>query len=144
MDQRRYYAGMFDGEAASEALERIDRWEQSMADRAEQAQMLARRAAVMSASARTGEGLVEVEVEVGAEGQIERLELAEQTRQQPASATARQIMETIAAAKSNLILHFADLTEETVGIDTETGRTLMASLRKRLAFAEDDPEPDDR
>lgn len=44
MDERHYYAGMFDGESASEALERIDRWERSMADRAEQAQTLARRA----------------------------------------------------------------------------------------------------
>jgi DNA-binding protein YbaB len=142
MDERHYYAGMFDGESASEALERIDRWERSMADRAEQAQTLARRAAAMSATARSGDGLVQVTV--GPEGQIERLELAEQTRQQPASATARQIMETITAAKSKLIFHFAAVAEETVGTDTETGRMLMTSLRKRLAFAQDDSEPKER
>jgi hypothetical protein len=43
MDRGRYDAGMFDGESADEALERIDEWERSLGRRAEQAQELARR-----------------------------------------------------------------------------------------------------
>jgi hypothetical protein len=83
MDRSRYDAGMFDGESADEALERIDEWERSLGRRAEQAQELARRTAELTATARSRDGLVEVTV------------------------------------------------------DTETGRTLMAGLRKRLG------EPDE-
>ncbi|GID98209.1 YbaB/EbfC family nucleoid-associated protein [Amorphoplanes digitatis] len=121
---------MFDDESASEALERIDDWERSIARRAEQAQALARRAAEMSATARSRDGLVEVTV--GAEGQIARLHLDEQTRQQPAAATARQIMQTLRAARAQLIRQFDEVTAETVGADSETGRMLTAGLRRRL------------
>ncbi|MEU8815376.1 YbaB/EbfC family nucleoid-associated protein [Actinoplanes sp. NPDC048796] len=121
---------MFDGESVDGALERIDDWEQSLARRAEQAQALAARASMMSATARSGDGLVEVTVD--AEGQIADLHLDEGIRRQSAEATARSIVETLQAAKENLIRQFGTATAETVGADSETGRMLVEALRHRL------------
>ncbi|GAA2647956.1 YbaB/EbfC family nucleoid-associated protein [Paractinoplanes durhamensis] len=120
---------MFD-ESASAALQRIDEWEQSLTRRAEHARKLAERAAAISATARSEDDLIEVTV--GAEGQIERLHLDERTRRQPAEDTARQILETLNAAKAKMIEQFDEAVSETVGADSETGRTLVAGLRRRL------------
>jgi DNA-binding protein YbaB len=130
VDRGRYDAGMFDGESADEALERIDAWERSLGRRAEQAQELARRTAELTGTARSRDGLVEVTV--GAEGRVERIHLDERTRQQPAEDTARDLMETLHAANASLLKQFQEITAETVGTDTETGRMLMAGLQKRL------------
>lgn len=121
---------MFGDESMDGALERIDEWERSISRRAEQAQALARRTSGMSATARSRDGLVEVTV--GAEGQLAELHLDERTRQRSAAATARTIMETVQAAKLDLIRQFEAATAETVGADSETGRTLTESLRRRL------------
>jgi DNA-binding protein YbaB len=121
---------MFDGQSAGEALERIDEWERSLARRAEQAQELARRTAGLTATVRSRDGLVEVTV--GAEGRVERLHLDERTRQQSAETTARSVLATLRAAEAALVKQFEEATAETVGTETETGRMLLAGLRKRL------------
>jgi DNA-binding protein YbaB len=126
---------MFDGESAGEALERIDEWERSLGRRAEQARELARRSAELTGTARSRDGLVEVTV--GSEGRVERIHLDERTRQQPAEDTARTLMETLRAASAALLKQFQEVTAETVGAETETGRMLMAGLQKRLG------EPDE-
>jgi DNA-binding protein YbaB len=135
MDGSRYDAGMFGGGSAGEALGRIDEWERSLGRRAEQARELARRTAELTATARSRDGLVEVTV--GAEGRVERIHLDERTRQQPAETTARDLMETLRAATASLLRQFQEITADTVGAQTETGRMLMAGLRKRLG------EPDE-
>jgi len=135
MDGSRYDAGMFDGESADQALERIDQWERSLSRRAEQAKELARRTAELTATARSRDGLVEVTV--GADGRVERIHLDERTRQQPAETTARDLMETLRAANASLVKQFREITAETVGSETETGRMLVAGLAKRLG------EPDE-
>jgi DNA-binding protein YbaB len=122
--------GMFDDQSLDAALQRIDEWERSATQRAEQAQELARRAAEISATARSRDGLVEVTV--GPEGQIQRLHLDDRIRQQPAAETADQIMATLRSAQGRLVRQFDEVTAETVGADSETGRMLMDSLRKRL------------
>jgi DNA-binding protein YbaB len=121
---------MFGDESVDSALERIDQWERSVTRRAEQAQALALRTSQMSSTVRSRDGLVEVTV--GSEGQLTRLHLEERTRQQPAEATARAIMEALHAAKRDLIRQFDEVTAETVGADSETGRKLVESLRRRL------------
>jgi DNA-binding protein YbaB len=121
---------MFDRESAGEALGRIDEWERSLARRAEQAQELARRTAELTATVRSRDGLVEVTV--GAEGRVERIHLDERTRQQPADATARTLMDTLRAATTSLLEQFQEAAAETVGAETDTGRMLMAGLRRRL------------
>lgn len=130
MDGSRYDAGVFDGESAGEALERIDEWERSLSRRAEQARELARRTAELTATARSRDGLVEVTVD--AEGRVERIHLDERTRQQPAETTARDLMETLRAATALLFKQFQEATADTVGAETETGQMLIAGLRKRL------------
>ena len=130
MDGSRYDAGVFDGESAGEALERIDEWERSLSRRAEQAQELARRTAELTATARSRDGLVEVTVD--AEGRVERIHLDERTRQQPAEVTARDLMQTLRAATALLLKQFQEATAETVGAETETGQMLIAGLRNRL------------
>jgi DNA-binding protein YbaB len=125
---------MFDDQSLDAALQRIDEWERSATRRAEQAQELARRAAQISATARSRDG--HVEVTVGSEGQIQRLHLDERIRQQPASETASQIMAMLREAQGKLVRQFDQVTAETVGEDSETGRMLRESLRKRLG-AED-------
>jgi len=121
---------MFGDDTLDSALERIDDWERSIADRAEQARALALRASALSATARSRDGLVEVTV--GAEGQLVRLRLDEQTRQQSSAATAESIMETLQAAKDHLLRKFEEATAETVGPDSETGRALTEALHRRL------------
>jgi hypothetical protein len=76
MDRSRYDAGMFDGEAAAgDALQRIDEWERSLGQRAEQAQELARKIAELTVTAHSSDGLVEVTV--GAEGRVGSIHLDE-------------------------------------------------------------------
>ncbi|PRY25815.1 YbaB/EbfC family nucleoid-associated protein [Pseudosporangium ferrugineum] len=130
---------MFDDEPA-DALGRIDRWEEAIRRRAEQAQALARRTEGLSATARSRDRLVEVTV--GREGQIEDLRLAEGIRHQPAATTAREILATLRLAKADLVRQFDEATAATVGVDTETGRALMQSVRNRLGPV-DDQQPAD-
>lgn len=121
---------MFDDELATEALGRIDDWQRDIERRAEQARALARRTAELSATARSDDGLVEVTV--GHDGQLAGLRLGEGIRQRPAAATARQIVETLRAAKADLLRQFGEATADTVGEQSETGRALLAALRKSL------------
>jgi DNA-binding protein YbaB len=135
VERRNYDVVMFDGESADTALERIDAWEQSLARSAEQAQELARRTSELTATARSRDGLVEVTVD--AEGRVSLIHLDERTRQQSAETTSRILMETLRAANSSLLKQFQEITAETVGAETESGRMLISGLRKRLG------EPDE-
>ncbi|GID26293.1 YbaB/EbfC family nucleoid-associated protein [Paractinoplanes brasiliensis] len=121
---------MFGDDTLDSALARIDDWERSIADRAERARALALRTSDLSATARSRDGLVEVTV--GAEGQLLQLRLDERTRQQSSATTANSIMETLQAAKDQLLREFEEATAETVGPDSETGRALTEALRRRL------------
>ncbi|UQU64321.1 YbaB/EbfC family nucleoid-associated protein [Couchioplanes caeruleus] len=123
---------MFGDESVDSALERIEQWQQSMAQRAEQAQTLAQRTSALTATARSRDDLVTVTV--GPEGQLTQLHLDERTRRQSAAATARAIMEALQAAKDALVMKFEAATAETVGADSETGRMLNESLRRRLGM----------
>ncbi|MEU4216892.1 YbaB/EbfC family nucleoid-associated protein [Actinoplanes sp. NPDC026623] len=84
----------------------------------------------LTATAHSRDGLVKVTV--GAEGRVERIHLEDGTRQQSAETTARSLMETIRAANASLLKQFQELTAEIVGAESETGRMLMAGLRRRL------------
>jgi len=127
---------MFDELSADDALQRIDEWEQSIARRAEQARSLAAHTAELTAKVRSRDGLVEVIV--GSDGQVQRIELDERTRQQSAAATSRTIMETLRAANADLLRQFEEATAATVGAESETGRMLVAGLRRRLERAQED------
>lgn len=112
------------------AMERIDEWERGFTERAARAKELAERTARLSATGREADGLVEVSV--GSDGQVTGLRLDEGIRRQPAATTARQIMAAIRTAQTELSRQFEEITAETVGLDNETGRAVMAGLRARL------------
>ena len=118
-------------------LERIDEWERGFAERAAQAKVLAERTAQLSATAQDADGLVEVTV--GSNGQVTDLRLDEKIRAQSAATTARQILAAIRAAKSSLVRQYGEVTAETVGADSVTGRAVLDGLNARLAADEDEP-----
>jgi hypothetical protein len=123
------------------ALERIEQWERGFEERAAQARVLAERASGLSATAREGDGTVEVTV--GSGGQITGLRLDEEIRRQPAATTARQILVAITSAKASLVRDFARATADTVGLDSATGQAVMNSLNVRLGLTDRPgaPEP---
>ena len=124
------------------AVERIEHWQRGFEDRAAQARALTERTSGLSATAREGDGIVEVTV--GSDGQITSLRLDEEIRRQPATTTAREILAAIRSAKASLAGQFAQATAETVGLDTPTGQALMKSLNARLGLTDrwDEPEQD--
>jgi len=122
---------MFEGPDLDAAERRIDDWQAGFEQRAAQARELAARLAVLTASARSDDGLVTVTV--GGNGMLTGLELDEDVRRQPADETARQILATLAAAQSDLAKRATSVTAETVGADSETGQAVIASLARRQA-----------
>lgn len=125
-------------------LERIDQWHHAFEARVAQARALAERTSALSATALDSEGIVEVTV--GSGGQITGLRLGEGIRRQPAATTTRQILAAISSAKASLARDFAQVTADTVGLDSATGRSVMNSLNVRLGIADRPgaPEPDIR
>jgi hypothetical protein len=107
-------------------LERIEQWQRAFQERATQARVLATRTSGLSATAREGDGIVEV--------------LGEEIRDQPAAATARQILSAIRSAKASLAHEFAQATADTVGLESATGRALIDSSNARLGLSDG---PDD-
>jgi DNA-binding protein YbaB len=120
---------MFDGPDLEAAERRVDDWQAGFEQRAAQARELAGRLAALTASARSADG--HITVTVGANGMLTGLELDEEVRRQPAADTARQILATLAAAQSDLTAQATEVTAETVGVDSETGRAVIASLSRR-------------
>jgi DNA-binding protein YbaB len=120
---------MFEEPDLEAAVRRIDDWQAGFEQRAAQARQLSARLAALTASARSEDG--HVTVTVGATGVLTGLELHEEVRRQPASETARQILATLAAAQSDLAGQATEVTAETVGADSETGKAVIASLARR-------------
>jgi hypothetical protein len=117
------------------SLERIDEWERGFAERAARAKVLAERTSQLSATARDGDMLVEVTV--GPNGQVTDLRLDEKIRRQPAATTARQILGAMRSAREALVRQFSEVATETVGVDSETGRAVLAGLKSRLGLDEE-------
>lgn len=113
------------------AERRIDQWQEGIEQRAAAVRRLSGRLAQLSARASSADG--QVEVTVGPTGQVTELRLDEQIRERPASTTADQILATIQAAARELTRLAGAATEETVGLDSETGRAIVASYAGRLA-----------
>jgi len=120
---------MFEEPDLEAAVRRIDDWQAGFEQRAAQARELAARLAALTVSARSEDG--HVTVTVGANGMLTGLELHEEVRRQPAAETARQILATLAAAQSDLAGQATEVTAETVGADSETGKAVIASLARR-------------
>jgi hypothetical protein len=83
---------------------------------------LAERTSQLSATVREAVGLIEVTV--GSNGQVTNLGLDEK----------------IATAKVALVRRHGEITAETVGADSTTGRAVFAGLNARLGVGEDEPQ----
>jgi hypothetical protein len=121
---------MLDGRDFEAAERMIDDWQTGIEARAAQAKELSARLSRLSARVRSDDRLIAVTV--GASGDLVGLELDERTRQRPAAETARVILKTLRAAQARLAEAVADATAETVGIDSATGRAVIASYTGRL------------
>jgi DNA-binding protein YbaB len=118
-----------------DAAERwVDDWQSSIAERATRAGALSRRLADLTATVRSGDGLVEVTV--ASSGAVVGLHLDERIRGQSGEKTSEQILATIRAAQTELTRLATEATAEAVGLDNETGRAIVDSYAKR--FGADD------
>jgi len=124
---------MFDPSDLDSAERWVDDWQAGFEERAAQARELAARLSQLTATARSEDGLVEVTV--GPSGVLVGLELDEEIRQRPAEHTAREILATLAAAQAAITKAATEVTAETVGADSETGRAVIASFTGRAAPA---------
>jgi hypothetical protein len=129
-------SSMFDGQDLDEAERMIDEWQAGFDRRAAQARELSVRLLALTAAAESDDGLVRVTV--GASGSIADLWLAEGIRDQPAADTARAVRSTLRAAQAALTRAAAEVTAETVGADSETGRAVIASYAARMPAVDDE------
>lgn len=129
---------MFDEAESGPSFDRIDEWERGFAERAAQAKALAERTARLSATVRSADGLVEVTV--GPNGQVTELRLDEEIRRQSAAKTAQQILSTMRAAQQALLRQVGEVTAETVGTASATGKAVLAGLSAQLNV-DDEEEP---
>lgn len=129
---------MWADDAALDAAERrLDEWESSLAERAERAKTLPATMRDLTGTARNPDRTVEVTVDSA--GLLIDLRLDERIRQQPASHTARQILETTTAARADLLRQVSDAATESLGDDV-SAQAIIDSYRSRLL---PDPDPND-
>ncbi|MEU8255486.1 YbaB/EbfC family DNA-binding protein [Micromonospora inaquosa] len=121
---------MWADDAALDAAERrLDEWESSLAERAERARTLSTTMRNLTGTARNADRTVEVTVD--STGLLIDLKLDEGTRQQPATHTARQILETTADARADLLRQVTAAAGETLG-DDASAQAIIDSYRSRL------------
>ncbi|WP_405431911.1 YbaB/EbfC family nucleoid-associated protein [Micromonospora sp. NBC_00617] len=122
---------MWADEAALDAAgRRLDEWESSLAERAERAKTLSARMQQLTGTAHNTDRTVDVTVD--AAGLLSDLRLDERIRQQSAAHTARQILETTRAARTDLLSQVREVTVELLG-DDASARAIIDSYRGRLA-----------
>ncbi|CCH19410.1 hypothetical protein [Micromonospora lupini] len=122
---------MWADEAALDAAgRRLDEWESSLAERAERAKTLSARMWELTGTAHNADRTVNVTVDSA--GLLIDLRLDERTRQQSAAHTARQILDTTRAARTDLLRQVRAVTVESLG-DDASARAIIDSYRDRLA-----------
>jgi hypothetical protein len=120
---------MFGDRNLDEAARLVDDWQAGIEARAARARELAARLGTLNAGARSEDGLVSVTV--GSSGAVIGLELKEGIRDRPADETARAILATVQAAQASLTAAVTAAAAETVGVDSETGKAVIASYVSR-------------
>jgi DNA-binding protein YbaB len=116
----------------------LDDWSESVSSRAEQSWRLSEKVAGLSVTADGDQGAVEVTVD--GSGVVTDLKLAERVRQMPASRLAELILVVTKRAQGMLADRVAELTADTVGTESPSGRALVAGYAKR--FPAPAPEED--
>ncbi|WP_250001534.1 YbaB/EbfC family nucleoid-associated protein [Actinoplanes sp. M2I2] len=121
-----------DGVDAAE--EWLDTWVGQVNAQAAQSVELSRRVAALTGTAEGRDGAVRVTV--GSAGQIERLELDDRVRDVSGPRLAEEIMSVMRRAQAALSNLVADQVQDTVGVDTETGRAVIQSFETRFPTVE--------
>src|SRR3954451_160066 len=101
----------------------IDTWALSISERALAAQELSERVSVLSVSASGRDGAVAVTV--AGSGAMTDLRLDDRVLRWPASEIAGQVMTVMRRAQASLAFRVAEIADETVGADSETGRAVI-------------------
>ncbi|MGC4850917.1 YbaB/EbfC family DNA-binding protein [Micromonospora sp. DT15] len=116
-------------DAALDAAERrLDEWETSLAERATRAKTLSATMRGLTGTAHNTDRTVDVTVD--SVGLLIDLRLDERVRQQPAAHTARQILETTAAARADLLRQVTVAATES--FDDASAQAIIHSYRSRL------------
>jgi hypothetical protein len=127
---------MFDGRDLDEAEQLVDDWQAGIEARAAQTRKLAALLGALTATAESDDELISVTV--GAAGAPIDLTLKDGIREQPTADTARAILETMRKAQESLAAAAFEVTAETVGADSETGKAIIASYVARQTPDHDD------
>jgi hypothetical protein len=127
---------MFDGRDLDEAEQLVDDWQAGIEARAAQTRKLAALLGALTATAESDDELISVTV--GAAGAPIDLMLKDGIREQPTADTARAILETMRKAQESLAAAAFEVTAETVGADSETGKAIIASYVARQTPDHDD------
>jgi hypothetical protein len=116
-----------------QAEEWLDSWVARVDAQAETAAQLARRVAAVSAVARSDDE--SIVVTVGANGQIENLELDDRVQRLSGRELSGQILAVMRTAQRQVARSVAAEVQATVGEDSETGRAVVDAFDRRF------PEP---
>jgi DNA-binding protein YbaB len=127
--------------AASEGADDwIDSWAASVSARAQAAQELSERVSMLLVSVSGRDGAVQVTV--AGSGVMTDLRLDDRVLRWPASEIATQVMSVMRRAQASLASRVAEIADETVGADSETGRAVVDGFARRFPVPPDDEEKD--
>jgi DNA-binding protein YbaB len=114
----------------------VDSWAASVSARAQAAQELSERVSMLSVSASGRDGAVQVTV--AGSGLMTDLALDDRVLRWSADEIAAQVMAVMRRAQGSLVASVADIAEETVGADSETGRAVVDGFARRFPVAPND------
>jgi DNA-binding protein YbaB len=122
-------------------LDEGDGWARSWRDQAsggsEAATALAYRVAELTATATGADGAVRVTV--ASSGVVTGLELDDRVQRMGGAALAGEILRVIRRAQAGLTERVAEAVEEIIGSDTEAGRAVLDSYRRRFPAEPQEP-----
>jgi len=116
----------------------VDTWAASISERARAAQELSERVSVLSVSASGRDGAVQVTV--AGSGVMTDLRMDDRVLRWPANEIAAQVMSVMRRAQASLASRVAEIADETVGADSETGRAVVDGFVRRFPEPPDDEE----
>jgi DNA-binding protein YbaB len=125
--------------AASEGADDwVDSWAASVSARAQAAQELSERVSMLSVSVSGRDGAIEVTV--AGSGVMTDLRLDDRVLRWPADEIAARVMSVMRRAQASLASRVAEIADETVGADSETGRAVVDGFARRFPVPPDDDE----
>jgi DNA-binding protein YbaB len=116
----------------------VDSWAASVSARAQAAQELSERVSMLSVSASSRDGAVEVTV--AGSGVMTDLKLDERVRSRTAAEIAAEVLAVMRRAQGSLAVRVAEIADETVGADSETGRAVVDGFARRFPAPADDDD----